>query len=109
MVCAMSIREQRRENAEILAQCLEYVSQELDARSQVKNALALATAMGSFAQSAFVDEDDGSALFLGFFLISGQRACFQRRILSSARSSARPTGRWQLHPNCRRIRQACVG
>src|SRR5215467_4531591 len=32
------------------------------------------TAMGSFAQSAFVDEDDGTALFLGFFLISGQRS-----------------------------------
>src|SRR5215475_4627969 len=64
------------------------------------------TAMGSFAQSAFVDEDDGTALFLGFFLISGQRSCFHRRILSSSRSSARPTGRWQLHPNCRRIRHS---
>src|SRR6516225_10222108 len=51
------------------------------------------TAMGPFAQSAFVDEDDGTALFLGFFLISGQRSCFHRRILSSSRSSARPTGR----------------
>jgi hypothetical protein len=30
------------------------------------------------AQPAFVDEDDGAALFLGFFLISGQRSFFQR-------------------------------
>src|SRR5215467_1473477 len=46
------------------------------------------TALGSFAQSAFVDEDHGTAFFLGFFLISGQRSSFQRRILSSSRSSA---------------------
>lgn len=50
-------------------------------------------AVGPLAQSAFVDEDDGSPLFLGFFLISGQRSRFQRRIFSSSRSRARPTGR----------------
>jgi len=61
----------------------------------------------ALAQSAFVDEDDGAALFVGFFLISGQRSCFQRRIFSSSRSKARPTGRWQLQPSCRRMRQAC--
>ena len=49
-----------------------------------------AAAVRALAQSAFVDEDDGAPLFLGFFLISGQRCCFQRRILSSSRSSARP-------------------
>jgi hypothetical protein len=41
----------------------------------------------ALAQSAFVDEDDGTAFFLGFFLISGQRCCFHRRIFSSSRSS----------------------
>src|SRR5207248_696668 len=49
----------------------------------------------------------GAPLFPGFFLISGQRFCFHSRIFSSSRSSARPTGRWQLQPNCRRMRQAC--
>src|SRR5712691_2830569 len=68
-----------------------------------------AAAVRALAQSAFVDEDDGAPLFLGFFLISGQRCCFHCRIFSSSRSSARPTGRWQLQPSCRRIRQACEG
>ena len=68
-----------------------------------------AAAVRALTQSAFVDEDDGAAFVVGFFLISGQRCCFHRRILSSSRSCARPTGRWQLHPNCRRIRQACEG
>ena len=63
--------------------------------------------MGPLAQPALVDEDDGAPLFAGFFLISGQRFCFHSRIFSSSRSSARPTGRWQLQPNCRRMRQAC--
>ena len=66
-------------------------------------------AVRALAQSAFVDEDDGPPLFFGLSLISGQRCCFQQRILFSSRSSARPTGRWQLHPSCRRIRQACEG
>src|SRR5206468_3155560 len=64
-------------------------------------------AVRALAQSALVDEDDGAPLFAGFFLISGQRFCFHSRIFSSSRSSARPTGRWQLQPNCRRMRQAC--
>ena len=66
-----------------------------------------ATAMGALAQSAFVDEDDGTAFFLGFFLSSGQRSCFQRRIAASSRSRARPIGRGQLHPSCRKIRHTC--
>src|SRR5919109_2114236 len=64
-------------------------------------------AVRALAQSTFVDEDDGTAFFPGFFLISGHRFCFHSRIFSSSRSSARPTGRWQLQPNCRRMRQAC--
>jgi len=66
-------------------------------------------AVGPLAQSTLVDEDDGPAFVLGFFLISGQHLCFHSRIFSSSRSSARPVGRWQLQPNCRKIRQACEG
>jgi hypothetical protein len=33
--------------------------------------------MGPLAQAAFVYEDDRPALFLSFFLIAGQRWCFQ--------------------------------
>jgi hypothetical protein len=61
--------------------------------------------MGSLAQPRFLNEDDRAALFLGVFFSSGQRACFHRRTAFSLRSRARPTGRWQLHPNPRRIRQ----
>src|SRR6516164_461638 len=63
-------------------------------------------AMRPLAQPAFVDKDDGLVTFSGFFLSSGQRFFFQRRMATSSRSKARPTGRWQLHCNCRRIRQA---
>jgi hypothetical protein len=59
--------------------------------------------MWALAQSTFVDEHDRPAFFPGF-LISGQRFRFHCRIFSSFRSSARPTGRWQLQPNCRRMR-----
>jgi hypothetical protein len=44
---------------------------------------------------------------LGLFLISGHRFCFQHWIAASSLSRARPVGRWQLHPICRRMRQAC--
>jgi len=51
--------------------------------------------------SAFVDERRScDPRFLAFFFISGQRFCFHRLIFSSLRSSARPLGRWQLHPSC---------
>jgi hypothetical protein len=56
-------------------------------------------AMGPFAQSAFVDKDDGFALFPGFFFNAGQVTRFQCRMALSSRSSARPVGRWQLQPN----------
>jgi hypothetical protein len=52
--------------------------------------------MRSFAQSAFVDEDDRAPLAERSFLIWGQRYFFQCRIPSSSRSSAFPIGRWQL-------------
>jgi len=68
-----------------------------------------AAAVGPLAQSALVDEDDGAAFLAGFFLISGQRFCFHSRIFSSSRSSARPVGRWQLQPSCRKMRHACEG
>jgi len=50
-------------------------------------------AVRSLAQSALVDEDYGTAFLAGFFLISGQRLCFQCRIFGSSRSKARPVGR----------------
>jgi len=60
-----------------------------------------AVSLRPFAQSALVDENYCPALFAGFFLSSGHRFSFHRRILSSSRSKARPVGRWQLHPNRR--------
>ena len=52
-----------------------------------------------FAQTTFVDENYGLALQLGFFLSSGHRFCFHRRIASSSRSKALVVGLWQLHPS----------
>ena len=62
-----------------------------------------ATAVWPLTQSAFVEENDRSLLFLGFFLMSGQVIFFQWRMAFSLRSSARPTGRWQLQPSDTRI------
>jgi hypothetical protein len=64
-----------------------------------------AAAMRALTQPAFIDEDDGSPLFLG----SGQRSFFERRIATSSRSSARPAGRGRLQPICCRIFQTCPG
>src|SRR6516162_3701027 len=61
--------------------------------------------MRTFAQSALVDEDDGSPLAERFFLSCGQRYFFQYRIACSSRSSARPVGRWQLQLSLRKMRQ----
>ena len=55
------------------------------------------------AYPAFVDEDDRAPFFLGFFLMAGHSTCRQRRMASSFRSRARPTGRWQLQPRSSRI------
>jgi hypothetical protein len=49
-----------------------------------------ATAMRSLTQSTFVDEDDRATLFFCVFFSSGQRSCFQWRILSSSRSRSAP-------------------
>jgi len=48
--------------------------------------------MRSLTQSAFVDEDNGLVLPGGVFSNAGNRRFFQRRIASSFRSKARPTG-----------------
>jgi hypothetical protein len=68
-----------------------------------------APSMRPLAEAAFVYEDDRSALFLSFFLISGQRLCFHWSMRVSFRSRARPTGCCTLQFNCRRIRQTCPG
>jgi hypothetical protein len=65
--------------------------------------------MRPLAQSAFVHKNYRSALLEGFFLISGQRTRFHRNIAGSSRCVARPTGRWQLQPSERKIRQTCPG
>ena len=67
-------------------------------------------AVRPLAQSAFIDEDDRAALVLGFFLMWRSACASSGNWLfpSRSRALARP-GRWQLHPNCRRIRHACPG
>jgi len=61
----------------------------------------------SLAYPAFVDEDDRTTLFFGFFLMAGHWTFFHSRIAASLRSRARPSGRWQLQPNPRKIFQTC--
>lgn len=61
------------------------------------------------AQSAFVDEDDRLAFASGVFFRAGQWVFFHQRIASSLRSSARPVGRWQVQPSCRRMRHTWLG
>ncbi len=68
-----------------------------------------AATMGLQAQSAFVDEDDRLAFACGVFFSAGQWVSFHQRIASSLRSSARPVGRWQVQPSCRRMRQTWLG
>jgi hypothetical protein len=60
-----------------------------------------AAAVRALAQSAFVDEDDRPAFFLGFFLMAGQVLRFHSTMASSFRSSARPFGRCGLQFNWR--------
>jgi hypothetical protein len=50
----------------------------------------------ALTQTAFVDEDDRAAFFLGFFLMAGQVLRFHSTMASSLRSSARPAGRCGL-------------
>jgi hypothetical protein len=65
--------------------------------------------VGSLAETALVDEDNGLSSPGSVFFTLGQRARFQCSMLSSSRSSARPTGRWTLHFNRRRIFQMWPG
>jgi len=64
---------------------------------------------GTRAQSAFVDEDDGSPLLAGLFFKAGQITRFQRRMAGSLRSTARRSGRWQLKPLAPSKRQTWPG
>ena len=63
--------------------------------------------VGTFTQSTLVNKNYCSSLSFGVFFNCGHRSFFQRRIISSSRSIARPTGRWQLHPSCRSTHQTC--
>ena len=74
------------------------VEVELEHRSLPARRPCAAT-VRSFAQTAFVHKYNGLPLQLGFFLSSGHRCFFQRRIASSSRSIARVVGLWQLHPS----------
>lgn len=67
------------------------------------------TPVGSFAESALVDEDDGLAKPGSVFFTLGQRRRFQCSMFSSLRSTARPTGRCTLHLRRRRILQTWPG
>ena len=55
--------------------------------------------MRLLTQSAFVDEDDRTFFFAGFFLMAGQVLRCQPRMASSLRSRALPTGRCGLQPS----------
>ena len=68
-----------------------------------------AATMGLQAQTALVDEDDRLAFAFGVFFRAGQWVSFHQRIASSLRSSARPVGRWQVQPSCRRMRHTWLG
>ena len=68
-----------------------------------------ANSVRSLAQTALVHKHYGSALLERFFFSSGQRTCFHRWMAGSSRWVARPTGRWQLQPSERKIRQTCPG
>jgi len=65
--------------------------------------------MRPLAQSAFIHKDEGAALLECFFLIFGQISRFHCKMAGSSRWVARPTGRWQLQPRARKIRQTCPG
>ena len=66
-------------------------------------------AVGPLGQSALVDEDDRLPLGGSVFFSAGHRTRFQWRIAASSRSSARPVGRWQLHPSRLSRRQTWLG
>ena len=61
--------------------------------------------MRLLGQAAFVDEDDRAPFGAGLFFKAGQVLRFQVAMAASSRSSARPTGFWQLQP--KRSRKTC--
>ena len=63
--------------------------------------------VGTFTESALINKDYCSSLSFSVFFNCGHRRFFQRRIVSSSRSIARPTGRWQLQPSCFSTHQTC--
>lgn len=75
----------------------------LSAGSPGANAVRLLT------EPAFVDKDDDSVLFQGFFLSLGQSERFHFRMAASSRWMARVVGRWQLQPICPSKRQTWSG
>src|ERR1700730_17347001 len=68
-----------------------------------------AGAVGPFAEPALVDENYDPALLFGLFFSPAPPSFFQRSRAFSSPSSARPAGRWQLQPSCRRIFHTCPG
>src|SRR5579872_95648 len=65
--------------------------------------------VGFLAEAAFVNEDNDSPFFQGFFLRFGQTERFQLAMAFSSRWMARVVGRWQLQPICPRSRQTWSG
>jgi hypothetical protein len=65
------------------------------------------TTVRALTQTAFINKNYGLALLLGFFLSSGHRFFFHRRMACSSRSKALSVGLWQLHPRLFRIFQTC--
>ena len=61
--------------------------------------------VGFLAEAAFVDKDDDSPFFQGFFLRFGPTERIQWVMAFSSRWMARVVGRWQLQPICPRSRQ----
>lgn len=60
---------------------------------------------GTFAQSGFVDKDDGACLSAGLFFSAGQRLAFHCALAASSRWMALPVGRWLEKPSARKMCQ----
>lgn len=64
---------------------------------------------GQQVKADFVYPDDGAPLARCFFLIAGQRSCFQAAMAASSRWLARMIGFWDVHPMRARRRLTCPG